>query len=425
MANRKARLTQRVVSEAKPSGARFAIHDTEVSGFRLYVTPTGRKSFHLRYRVGGGREATIREPKIGEAPSMKAEAARRIALDWMTIVRGGGDPSAQRQEQRNAPRMVDLFERYLCEHSRPHKKASSVEEDERLIAHFLGPAFSKRKVSELTRLDVANFHSGLRDRPYRANRSVALLSKAMNLAELWGWRPDGSNPCRHVRKYREEMRKRFLSEVELARLGDVLRRAEHDGKIDVEDEGGARAKPVPISRYAIAAIRLLILTGARKGEILGLCWDWIDWENGRAHLPDSKTGEKVVHLPPAALEELRAIRRLDDNPHVIVGGKPGAALVNLKDPWAAIRGAAGLPDVRIHDLRHSYASVGAGGGLSLPIIGALLGHSQTNTTQRYAHLADDPLRDAAGKIGDRIAAALNGSFDANSIRPRMSKNDQG
>jgi integrase len=235
-----------------------------------------------------------------------------------------------------------------------------------------------------------------------------LLSKAMNLAEVWGWRPDGSNPIRHVRKFAEKRRERFLSPAELGRLGEVLRQGERDGFLALPPREGVRDEEtrVPIARPVIGAIRLLVLTGARKSEILGLRWAWIDMTAGRANLPDSKTGSKVLILPPGALAELARLPRLPDNPHVIVGGKPGAALVNLKDPWAVIRECAGLEDVRIHDLRHSFASVGAANGASLPILGALLGHSQPSTTARYAHLADDPLQAAAAEIGGRIGAAM-------------------
>jgi integrase len=167
-----------------------------------------------------------------------------------------------------------------------------------------------------------------------------------------------------------------------------------------------KAERVAISPSAVAAVRLLALTGARKGEILGLQWAWVDASSGRAHLPDSKSGEKTLILPPAALAVLASLQTVEGNPYVIVGGKPGAPLVNLKDPWLAIREAANLDDVRIHDLRHSFASVGAAGGASLPIIGALLGHSQPSTTARYAHLADDPLQAAAADIGAKIWAAM-------------------
>lgn len=404
------RITQRVVDGAGPSGRRYSLSDTELRGFRLLVHPNGRKSFHFRYRVGGGRGATTREPKIGDAASMKCERARSIAREWAAEVAQGGDPGGARKAYREAPTMAHLFERYLEEHARPNKKASSLAEDERLIRDYLLPAFAKQKVAELKRADIASFHRSLAHKPYRANRSLALLSKALNLAELWDMRQGGSNPCRHIQKYAEKARKRYLSPAELARLGETLRAAERDGFLQTNT---ART---PISTWAVAAVRLLIFTGARKSEILGMRWEWIDGAAGRAHLPDSKTGEKTIVLPPPALAVLAALPRAADNPHVIQGAKRGAHLVNLKDPWLAIREAAELEGVRVHDLRHSFASVGAAGGASLHIIGGLLGHAQTATTHRYAHLSDDPLQATAADISEKIAAAMDGSHSNEIVR---------
>lgn len=408
MPGRRAKLTQRTVDAAKPEAKRYIIGDTEIPGFRLHVLPSGKRAFYLAYRAGGGRGATQREPKIGDWPAMKAEAARRIAADWFAEVRDGGDPAGERKKAREAPRMRDLFARYLADHARPHKKASSVRDDERMIADYLDPKFGGRKVAEVSRADIDAFHKSLSAKPYRANRMLALLSKAFNLAEVWGWRENVSNPCRHIRKYAEAKRKRFLSPAELARLGELLRVAERDGAVTLPARNCVDAPgiSVPVLPAAVAAIRLLILTGARKSEILGLRWEWVDMEGRRILLPDSKTGEKTIPLNAPALEVLASIPKVEGNPHVIVGAKAGAALVNLKDPWGAICTAAGLEDVRIHDLRHSFASVGAAGGMSLPIIGALLGHTQAATTQRYAHLSDDPLRAASDAIGAQISAAL-------------------
>lgn len=415
------KITQSVVDDAEKADKRVVISDTQIPGFRLVITKTGKKSFYFRYRVGGGRGGTIREPKIGDSPALKAEAARRIAGDWHAIVRQGGDPSLTRQEARKAPTMNDLFDRYLTDHAEPKKKASSVWEDKRAIELYLKKEFGKHKVAELTRAEVDKFHKGLAKTPYRANRCVALLSKAMSLAEVWGWRKDGTNPVRHISKFTEKKRKRYLSLNEFAALGIALSKAEQ-GELKKADNTPER----PISPYAIAAIRLLALTGARRGEILGLRWEWIDWEASRVALPDSKTGEKFLTLNPPALAVLKALPRVANNPYVIAGGrwKPqdpekaedgpeedaeeGFALVNIKDPWAIIQKAAGLADVRIHDLRHSFASVGAAGGLSLPIIGAMLGHSQPQTTARYAHLSDDPVRQASSMVAQRVMAAMQG-----------------
>lgn len=419
---RKVKLTQSVVTAAKPEAVRYILTDTRIPGFWLAVEPSGRKTFKLRYRVGGGRGGIVREPKIGDASAMRAEKARSIAAEWSAEVAMGGDPGGNRQAQREAPAMSELFARYMSDHARPHKRASSVAEDERLIAlHLVGP-FGRRKVAQVTRADVDRFHKGLADRPYLANRCLAVLSKSFALAEIWAWRADGTNPCRLVKRFTEEKRSRFLGADELGRLGAALRVAERDGFLTLSERQDIREEPmrVPISRWAIAAVRLLVLTGARKSEILSLRWDRIDMSAGKALVAPKEAptvrgkaaGLKTLMLPPPALEVLASLPRSVDNPHAIQGGKPGAALVNIKDPWSAIREVAGLDDVRIHDLRHSFASVGAAGGASLPIIGALLGHTQPQTTARYAHLHSDPLQTAASSIGSRIAADMG---DAPSI----------
>jgi integrase len=230
--------------------------------------------------------------------------------------------------------------------------------------------------------------------PGAANRALALFSKMANLAERWGWRPDGSNPCRHVDKYPEHRSERFLSDMEIARLAEALAESEQSSTE---------------SSSVIAAIRLLLFTGARLSEILTLRWEHVDFESQCLRLPDSKTGAKTIYLPAPALNILADLHRSDSNPYVIAGAKPGAHLVNLRKPWDRIRRRAGLQGVRLHDLRHSFASMAVAGGLSLPIIGALLGHTQPSTTARYAHLAADPLKQATDLIGQRIAAAMAGT----------------
>jgi integrase len=213
------------------------------------------------------------------------------------------------------------------------------------------------------------------------------------VAEKWGQRPDGSNPCRHVEKFKERKRERYLSASELLRLGDVLAEAE---RTRTELPG------------AIAAIRLLIFTGCRRGEILTLRWEHVDFEKECLRLPDSKTGARTIHLNAPALEILSVVEHQDGNPYVIVGGKPGAHLVNLRKPWQRIRAQAELEDVRLHDLRHSFASVAVGLGESLHMTGKLLGHSQAQTTQRYAHLADDPVKAATKRVGAAISGMMAG-----------------
>jgi len=218
----------------------------------------------------------------------------------------------------------------------------------------------------------------------------------MNLAETWGIRDKHSNPCEDVERYPERRRERFLSPTELHRLGQALTAAELN-----ETE----------TKYAIAAFRILLLTGCRLSEIQRLEWSYVDLQQKELRLPDSKTGAKTVHLGDAAVALLEALPRVNDNRFVIVGKKDKKHLTDLQHPWRRIRKAAGLDDVHIHDLRHTFASGGLLVGEGLAMIGNLLGHTQVQTTARYAHLAADPVKQAATKISDRLALALLGPVE--------------
>ena len=384
------KITKRAVDALKPGadGAEAVLWDTEVKGFGVRVQRGGSKSYIVHYRTGSGRRAPLRKLTIGKhgAP-WTPEKARSEAKRLLGIVETGADPAADKIARKEAPTLGDLAERFLAEHAEAKRKASTATEYRRLLDRIILPALGKRKVIEITRQDVGKLHHSLRQAPYQANRVLAVLSKMFNLAERWGLRPDGLNPCRHVEKFGERKRERMLSPAELGRLGEAL--SAHAG-----------------SPYTAAAVKLLVFTGARLSEVLSLRWDWIDLDRGEARLPDSKTGAKTLHLPPPALAVLAELPRLDANPHVIVGHRAGAAMVNLEKPWRAIRAAAGFDDVRLHDLRHAFASVAASSGMGLPIIGKMLGHTQAQTTNRYAHLASDPVKAAAAAVAGKIAAAM-------------------
>jgi integrase len=387
----KVKLTKRVVEAAKPGAKDIVLWDTELRGFGCKITPKGKRVYFAYYRTPDGRQ---RRPKIGDHAPLTCEKARDIARQWLVSARAGSDVSAMRQAEREAPTMADLAERYLTEHAELKKKPRSVASDRTLLRLHILPALGGMKVAAVSRADVTKLHHAMRRTPGAANRTLALLSKMLNLAEKWGVRPDGTNPCRHVEKNSERKIERYLTTEELAGLGDTL----------AEVERTRTEMP-----SAIAAIRLLALTGCRLSEILTLRWDWIDWERGCLNLPDSKTGRKTIYLGAPALELLNCIERERGNPYLITGRNPGTHLVNLRKPWHRIRAKAGLDGVRIHDLRHSFASFGAGAGLSLPMIGKMLGHTQAQTTQRYAHLAADPLKRAVDTVTSDIAAAMNGS----------------
>ena len=305
----------------------------------------------------------------------------------------GRDPAIGRDQAKADKSLSTVLDQFMTEHVRPKRKASTACEYQRIAKLYVVPRLGRRPVSEIQRHDVAKLHHELANKPYQANRALALLSKFFNWTEKHGLRPDGSNPCRHVEKYRESRRERFLSEAELARLGDALLAAESDES----------ATP-----WAVAAIRLLTFTGARLSEILTLRWEHVNEQHGLLLLPDSKTGKKSIRLNAQAQKVLEGVPRLEANPFVICGEKPGRHLVNLQKPWRRIRADAQLEGVRIHDLRHSFASVAASGGQSLVVIGKMLGHSQPATTARYAHLADDPVKAASDAVGARIAAAMAG-----------------
>ncbi len=363
--------------------------DDAVRGFGVRIYPTGRKAFVISYRVNGRKRLLT----LGPYGPLTLDKARDSAKRNIANVIDGGDPAQTRHAARRAPTVRELCDRYLADYAEGRKKASSLRNDRSMIARFIVPALGGRKVADVTRADVLRLHNSLRKTPYQANRVLALLSKVMNVAEGWGLRPDRSNPCIHVERFKERSRERYLAGIELARLADALAEAERE------------ADGIPPT---VAAVRLLLFTGARLSEILTLRWEHVDFERACLRLPDSKTGSKTIHLNAPALAVLAGIERHEGNAHVIVGQKRGAHLVNLQKPWRAIRERAGMADLRVHDLRHSYASVGAGAGLGLPMIGALLGHRDAATTARYAHLADDPLRQANDAIGAWIEAAMKG-----------------
>ncbi|MCH7793908.1 MAG: integrase arm-type DNA-binding domain-containing protein [Proteobacteria bacterium] len=461
----KIKLTKRSIDAAKPGARDLFLWDTEAAGFGCKVTPKGRRVFILQYWANG----RARRVTLGRYGSeLTVDQARTKARRLRGHVADGGDPAGARAQARAMPTVKQFAERYLREYAAEHKRPSSCAEDARNVRNHVAPLLGDRKISEITRADVDRFKrevkegktakrekieadttKGKKSRkgkwrvvkggPIAANRCLALLSKMFNLAEAWDLRPDGSNPTRHVAKYQERKVERFLSNAEFARLGAVLEEAARAGE----------------HASVVAAIRLLILTGARRDEILSLRWEHVDFERGCLCLPDSKTGAKTLSLGAPALELLAGLPRIEDNPYVLPGARPGRHYVGLGKAWRRLRAKAtvriwadhpeeqvsglvesltaklgrlptcdecrkaaefdlptGLLDVRLHDLRHSYASMGAGLGESLHVIGALLGHRDTATTQRYAHLSDDPVRAAADRISGHLAAAMAGKSGA-------------
>nr|CRH07976.1 Putative Phage integrase family protein [Candidatus Magnetococcus massalia] len=396
-------LTKRVVENTEPREKDFFLYDGRVTGFGLKVTPTGRRVYIVQYRFNGRK----RRFTIGPHGSpWTVDQARKEAERILGLVVAGKDPSEQKQTDKKALTVAQLCELYLVE-GVTTKKESTLATDQGRIQRHIIPLLGKKKAYLVTKADVQRFISaiangktatdertGPRGRAIvkggegASTRTVGLLGGIFSFAVERGLCKE--NPCYGVKKYKEKKRERYLKGDELTRLGIALAEADENG----------------VNPYAVAAIRLLLFTGMRRGEVLDLQWTFVDFERSCLFLPDSKTGQKVVHLGAPALQLLGDLPRIQGNPYVFPGQIEGQALVGLPRIWRKIRDTAGLQDVRIHDLRHSFASVGAASGMGLPIIGKLLGHTQASTTNRYAHLADDPLKAAADQISNSIANLL-------------------
>lgn len=408
-----ARITKRIVDVAQPQAKDSFVWDSELAGFGLKVTPKSRKVFIVQYRFGG-RKGVTRRYTIGTYGKLTVDQARIEAKRLLGEVATGSDPQERKSQQRSILKLHDLLDQFLSMHVDAKLKSSTATEYRRVVSVHVKTRLKDRPIDSIKRADITRLHNSMRESRYQANRTLALLSKFFNWCEKEGHRPDGSNPCRHIEKYKEDKRERFLSRDEVKRLGDALKRAEHVG-IVVDEKKDTRWFPTP---HIAAAIRLLMLTGARLSEVLTLKWEYVDFANARIRLPDSKSGAKTVFLNAPALEVLSNVPRLEENPFVICGEKEGAHLINLQKPWRRIRKEAGLDDIRIHDLRHSFASFAAGAGMSLPMIGALLGHSQPQTTARYAHLADNPVQAASEATARIIDASIGESSDVDRLVPK-------
>lgn len=369
-----------------PSGS--ICWDAQTKGFGVQGNHNGTVTFVLKTRVRG-RQRWVTIGRLGSPWTV--DTARREALRVLAEAAAGRDPTEGKRSQRTASTFFEAVADEFLEQHGPKLKPRTRDVYRQLLGQHLKPALLGRPIAEVTPSDVAKLHARLADKPRAANHAVAVLSKVMSWAERHKLRPDGSNPCRGLEKYREIKRERFLSAAEFTRLGQVLDQAER-----------SRAH----GPFVIAAIRLLILTGARRSEILTLKWVEVDLDRRALLLPDSKTGAKTVHLNKQATEILAALPRLENNPYVLPGHVSGKRLSNLQRPWHGLRHLAGLDDVRLHDLRHSFASMSVSVGGSLPVIGRVLGHRQAQTTARYAHVADTLASDLVEAAGAKIANAM-------------------
>ena len=383
------RITKRVVDGLKPD---TSVWDSELSGFGVRCQRRD-KVYFLKTRVNG-RQRWLTIGKHG-AP-WTPDTARREARAFLGDIAKGVDPTANKAKGARLT-LHQLADKYLLEHVERKRKPGTARHYRDCLTRLVVPRLGKRAVTEIRRSDVAKWHRDLHETPYQANRALAVMSAMFSFAEECEFVPPDSNPCRGVEKYPEEGRERFLTNEEINRLSAAFEKAEGNGRI---------------SPYTIAALRLLLVTGARKSEIQNLRWEYVDFERSVLFLPDSKTGRKTVQLNELALDLLKSLPRVDGSPWVLPGRKEGQPVKELKTAWRTILKDAGLSNVRPHDLRHTFASVAAGAGASLLIIGKLLGHRNPQTTLRYAHLANDPLRQMGAQIGANLKAALEAKGEA-------------
>jgi integrase len=413
------KLTKRVVDEIRSNPASdvfvWDAGDGALKGFGVRMKPSGAASYLVQYRTRQGR---TRRLVLGRVGVITPDQARRLAGDQLKQVAHGGDPSADRHRAREALAVNKLAELYLREGpvAKPNKRKSSWATDRSNIERHVKPLLGRKLANALTQADVAKFQAdvaagkskadvktGFRGRAIveggsgTAARSLAVLGAMLQFAVERKLIP--SNPAKGVRLLKGQPKERFLTENEVARLGDTLAamQAEHR-----------------LSDNAANAVRLLLLTGCRKSEITSLRWEWVDFERSCLRLPTSKTGAKVVPLAAAALELLTGLREHDPDSQWVLPASTGEGpYTGLQKDWERTRERAGLPGVRLHDLRHSFASFAVADGHTLFLVGKALGHKQARTTEIYAHLSDDPLR----RLADRTAARINAALTRDQGKP--------
>jgi integrase len=373
-------LTNRVIQAALPGSV---IRDPVVPGLHVRVF-TERRSFYLYYRTKTGLE---RRPKLGDFGVLTVDAARKIAREMLATVAAGGDPIGDRESAKRAPTVAELADRYLQQYADKNKKQRSRDEDERQIEKYLLPRLGARKVYDVQHEDIERLHESMKDTPHQANRVLSLLSKMFNLAEKWRLREPFTNPCRHVARYKEAKRRRYMTADEAPRIAELLRAAESTAP------------------RAVLFIYLLVLSGARPDEIARACREDILPRSvgGVLHMQDTKTGARDVYLPPQIMDLLARLP------------KKTGSLTGIRSPkklWDRVRVAAGCPDLRLYDLRHSFATAALRAGYSLEQIGELLGHRSTQTTKRYAHLDDGMAQKAAAGTATVLERMLNPSPDS-------------
>lgn len=387
------KLTKTLVDSCKPSDTDQWIWDSELPGFGIRIQVSGRKTYVARYRT---HDRVQRKLTLARCSDMPPDRARDLARKAFATVAEGGDPTKARRVEKDAPTMADLQDRYMNEHAKPFKKATSTRLDDANWRNHILPQLGKKKVKDLKRSDILSLHGSLSEKPATANQVLALLSKALNLCETWEWRPRNSNPCHEVKKYKIRERELILTPVQIKTLNSSLDELLSAGEI---------REPM------VNLVRLLMLTGCRLREIMHAQRDWVDHERQLLLLPDSKVGQRKIALSGPAMDIISGIATSET--WLIPGRRHGQPMDTPYKAWARIKERAGLPtELRIHDLRHTAGSLGHMAGLSQKQIQIMLGHKQMSTTERYLHGATGDDAVIAAKLGSVITGALNQSAAA-------------
>jgi integrase len=419
------KLNQATVERLEPRDRPYVCYDRTPPGFGVRVTPNGVRSWVFEYRPGGGRRSSTRRITIGRIDALPYVRARKSAEEFYHRTRLGEDPAGARDAQREAPTVDAVIARYMAEEIAPARKARTVTLYAGYFRNHISPVLGRKRAADVSYGDVAKLHRAIgKSAQVTANRVTSLIGSLYTWAGKAGEVPRGTNPARDVTRFRENARTRYLSDEEIARLGETLALAEARGLPYVESDSKHAPGPEQrhkISPYATGAIRLLLLTGCRLSEILNLRWDDVDSERALLKLRDSKTGARPVWLNAAALAVLEELSQIRLGGYVIAGDRQDAPRSDLNRPWRQIVKHARLDGVTLHTLRHTHASVGVGAGIGLPLVGALLGHKVSSTTTRYAHIAHDPARRASETIGSTIAAALDRRSSDNVVGIRGGK----
>jgi integrase len=429
-----ARLTKRTVDALQAKGVDVFVWDKELKGFGVKVTPKDRRVFVYQYWTRPPLKRARRRATIGTFPTLAVEQAREAAQRLALRVANGEDPAGEASAARLSAKdatVAAVSEEFL-EESIGKLKPRTADEYKRLFKTNIVPALGRKAIADVSLRDVTALHSANRATPSLANHVLTLLGTLLIWSESRGYRPRGSNPVSDVAKYPENYRERFLTAEEVGRLGAALTKAEREGLRPApahrkhpkrEETAKHRTKDafklIPADPFAVAAIRFLALTGWRRSEALSLKWLDVDLSRGAATLPHSKTGRSYRAIGAPAVALLAALPRLHGSIYVFPStAKPGGHLSEVRRTWESARHEAKLDDVRLHDLRHNVASWAVGGGTSLYLTGALLGHVRAETTQRYAHLQEDVRKAAADSVSTEIAAALNGKKGAKVVSLR-------